>query len=152
MSAPFPGVILIDCDGVLTDGTLNINHDGSKVFKSFSSRDVRAIRELVSMGYDVVIVSADDWPGGRCYADKVGAFFEVHRDKSEVAKKYHNYIAVGDDAWDVAMLKGATLAFAPNDCDPSVLAVPRIVQLKTCGGRGVIAELLLLLCQQCSRQ
>lgn len=142
-----PGIILIDCDGVLTDGKLYIDHTGEKPFKAFHTRDVRAIRELVFLGYDVVIVSADDWEGGKHYANKVGAFLHVCRDKREVVERYREFIAVGDDAWDVPMLKAAKIAFAPVNCDPSVLMIPGIHVLSTKGGEGVIAEIVRVLCQ-----
>src|ERR1017187_3283609 len=87
-------VILIDMDGVLTDGKINIDHTGTKMFKSFCTRDVRSIRELISMGYEVYIVSADDWSGGKAFASKVGAEFIYKREKSGFTKPY---LAVGDD-------------------------------------------------------
>jgi len=130
---------------VLTDGRLTIDHRGEKLFKQFHSRDVRAIRELVFSGYAVVIITADDWPGIYAFADKVGAEVLVLRDKHEL--QLRDYIAVGDDAWDVPMLQHARLAFAPSDADPSVLALPNVTRLQTAGGRGVIAELVARLAQ-----
>lgn len=133
-------VILIDCDGVLTDGRLTIDHRGEKPFKQFHTRDVRAIRELIYNGYEVVIVSADDWPGINYFADKVGATVHISRNKSDLP--YGNYIAVGDDAWDVGMLSKAKVAFCPADADLSAMAVLGVIVMKTPGGQGVIAELV----------
>lgn len=134
-------VILIDCDGVLTDGRLHIDHTGEKMFKAFHTRDVRAIRELIFLGYEVVIVTADDWPGIHHFAKKVGAIVEITRDKGMLA--YHDYIAIGDDAWDVPMLKKASRAYAPADADPSVfVAVPRLLKLDIRGGEGCVAAVL----------
>src|SRR5580693_7978881 len=109
-----PKTILIDCDGVLTDGKLYIDRSGKKMFKAFHSRDVRAIRELVANGFAVHIVTADDWEGSRNFAHKTGCEIWVARDKSNLP--FSNYIAIGDDAWDVRMLQQATLRFAPADC------------------------------------
>lgn len=131
--------ILIDCDGVLTDGKLTIDRNGEKQFKQFHTRDVRAIRELIFNGYEVVIVSADDWPGIYHFADKVGADVYISRDKNDLPFK--SYAAVGDDAWDVQMLQKAKMAFCPADADPSTLTVPGIQRLVTKGGCGVIAEI-----------
>jgi 3-deoxy-D-manno-octulosonate 8-phosphate phosphatase KdsC-like HAD superfamily phosphatase len=130
----------VDCDGVLTDGTLTIDHEGLKLFKSFHTRDVRAIRELVTNGYEVHIVSADDWGGLEHFAEKVGAEAWCSRDKVFDPLRDEPYIAVGDDAWDVMMLTAAELAFAPADADPSVLSIPGVLKLDTAGGRGVMAE------------
>ena len=136
--------ILIDCDGVLTDGTLTITHDGEKLFKKFNTRDVRAIRELIFNGFHVVIVSADDWPGVFHFADKVGAEVLISKDKKE--NGFTDYIAIGDDAWDAPMLEKAALAFAPADADPSVFQCRKHVnKLQTPGGRGVMAEVVRVL-------
>ena len=140
MSDTIAKVILIDCDGVLTDGRLTIDHRGRKQFKQFHTRDVRAIRELVSHGYEVIIVSADDWEGINYFADKVGADVHICRDKSCVP--YSGYIAVGDDAWDVGMLERAEIAFCPMDSDPSVSSIKGIKQLPVKGGHGVIAAMI----------
>jgi 3-deoxy-D-manno-octulosonate 8-phosphate phosphatase KdsC-like HAD superfamily phosphatase len=137
--------IYIDCDGVLTDGKLTIDHRGEKMFKSFHTRDVRAIRELISVhGFEVILVSADDWDGLHRFADKVGAVVHLSREKSAASPVY---IAVGDDAWDMPLLKDAQRAFCPRDADWSVKKLPHIEILDCNGGQGVIAELLTKLCQ-----
>ncbi len=137
-----PRTILIDCDGVLTDGALTIDHRGEKMFKRFHTRDVRAIRELIYNGYEVTIVSADDWPGIDHFADKVGADVMIVRDKSQIRWPVP-FIAVGDDAWDLSMLLAAAegYAFCPADADPSVKRQRTVTTLATSAGRGVIAEL-----------
>jgi YrbI family 3-deoxy-D-manno-octulosonate 8-phosphate phosphatase len=139
-TAEKPKTVLIDCDGVLTDGTLTIDHNGEKMFKKFHTRDVRAIRELVANGYEVVIVTADDWPGVFHYAEKVGAVVNVTKDKSNL--KYENYIAIGDDAWDVKMLQGAKMAFCPVDADRSVKNIKGVHVVDCEGGKGIISKIL----------
>jgi len=137
--------VLIDCDGVLTDGTLTIDHHGEKMFKRFHTRDVRAIRELVYNGYEVVIVTADDWRGIYFFADKVGAIVHITRDKGELP--YENYIAIGDDVWDLPMLRKARIAYAPVDANPVLFACKQTMvrQLSTKGGHGVVAEVVGIL-------
>ena len=130
--------LLIDCDGVLTDGCLTIDHCGEKQFKQFHTRDVRAIREFVYHGWEVILVSADDWDGLAHFAAKVGAEPYYCRDKS--CLPYSDYIAVGDDAWDVCMMQNAYRGFAPADADQSIADLDNVKVLKTAGGRGVMAE------------
>ncbi|HEY4282642.1 MAG TPA: hypothetical protein VGM62_06210 [Chthoniobacterales bacterium] len=136
-----PKTILIDCDGVLTDGALTIDHRGEKMFKRFHTRDVRAIRELIYNGFEVTIVSADDWPGIYRFADKVGADVRVCRDKSKVGAP--PFVAIGDDTWDLPMLRraGKGNAFCPADADRAILESDCVIALKTSAGHGVIAEL-----------
>lgn len=132
--------LVIDCDGVLTDGTLTINLKGEKLFKKFHTRDVRAIREFVANGWEVVILSADDWGGTAHFAEKVGAEFRVSRTKDDIGG---DYVAIGDDVWDRALLEGATRAFCPNDADPLLFReIPTIEVVRRDGGRGVVAEVL----------
>lgn len=146
----YPEVIVIDLDGTLTDGTLTIDHNGEKMFKQFHTRDVRAIRELVNHGIEIYIVSADGWGGANHFAEKVGAVFFECRDKSEVVKALagRKYWAVGDDAWDIAMMKGADICFCPQDADYSVFNMNPGCNLRILnrqGGRGVMAEIVWLL-------
>lgn len=135
-----PKIIVCDCDGVLTDGKLNIDHTGTKMFKSFHTKDVRAIREFIANGYEFYIVSADDW-GAKTFAEKVGAVFIELRDKSKVRDYIPGpFICVGDDVWDIAMMKLAQRAYRPADSKLTGWA-PMI----TAGGHGVIAELANIL-------
>lgn len=139
--------LLVDCDGVLTDGRLHIDHTGEKMFKSFHTRDVRAIREFTSVGWEVYIVTADDWQGVFHFASKVGAHVLVSRDKSKIPAIVAPYVAIGDDAWDVGMLKKAKMAYAPMDADMSVKAIEGIRLTRSSGGQGIVAEVLRDLCR-----
>lgn len=131
--------LYLDVDGVLTDGKLNIDSSGRKAFKSFHCRDVRAIRQLVYGGWEVTLVTCDDWPGIEHFANKVGAEVMYHRQKDDLPQPY---VAVGDDAWDVAMLERAATAFAPINADVCVHKLSNVRILNTKGGEGVVAEIL----------
>lgn len=138
-----PNIILIDFDGVLTDGKLYIDHKGEKLFKALHSRDIRAIRELVAIGYRVVIVTADDSDFSASYAEKIGVEIYITRDKSDLP--FENYIAIGDDAWDRKMLEKAVKAYIPLDADKSVLDLDKRIVINQYAGRGVIAEFIHLI-------
>lgn len=131
-------VIAIDIDGVLTDGKLYMDHRGEKLFKSFNSRDIRAIRELIYNGIRVIFVSADDSKINKQFAMKCGAEFEYVRDKQGI----HAHIAIGDDTWDIPMLKNAQIKFCPADADSEVKKIEGIKILPISGGNGVIAEMI----------
>lgn len=132
-------VICIDFHGTLTNGVLNIAHDGS-VFESVSVRDIRAIRELVAHGYEVYIVTQSESKIIDSYCRKVGCEKVILRDKSAIPFK--NYIALGDDVPDVPMLKQSARAFCPSNADQSVLSLENITVLNAQGGNAVIAELV----------
>ena len=135
--------ILIDFHGVLTTGKRTITADGSELFEEVHSRDSRAIRQLCAMGYHVVIFTSSKSKIIEAYAKKVGADLYVNRDKSQHGFK--NYIAVGDDSWDIPLLKEAKRAFCPQDAYSQLFRLPNIQVLQTKGGHGVIAELLDIL-------
>lgn len=130
--------IYVDCDGVLTDGHLTINDRGEKQFKRFHTRDVPAIRGLIAKGWEVVIVTADDWGVVHHFASKVGASVIVTGQKGELPPAE---IAIGDDSMDAPMLRNAKQAFCPADAVKSVRQMAGITVLETKGGQGVMAEL-----------
>ena len=139
--------LITDLDGVLTDGKQYISHDGSKLFKSFHSKDIRAIKGFLAMGVRVIVWSADDWPGAIKWCERVGAEFVEARDKLEVLHTLDvdpaSTLIVGDDAWDVEAMKAAQWAACPHDADVSVhQGVPQVIDLMyTNGGQGVLAAL-----------
>lgn len=139
--------ILIDCDGVLTDGKVYYDAKGNRI-KGFHSRDIRAIRQLISHGYYVCIVTQSTWPGIKDFSDRCGCDVLMSRDKSREAILpqligEQEYIMVGDDTSDCELLIGATLRFCPANADTFLKsAVPNINVLPEDGGDGVIADLV----------
>ena len=138
--------VVIDVDGVLTDGKQYIDHTGTKLFKAFHTRDIRAIRELVANGIAVILVSADDWEGAIKWAERVGASFVCARDKFAfvLGARFdpEETAIIGDDAWDVAALKWASMAYCPMDADDFVLEDRHVRVLSCFAGQGVIAHLV----------
>ena len=65
-------ILLLDVDGVLTDGKVYVAHDGER-FKAFNSRDNRAIAEFIARGWEVHLVSASKWPGLKQFSENTGA-------------------------------------------------------------------------------
>lgn len=134
--------LLIDCDGVLTDGKMYMDHTGEKPFKAFNSKDIRAIREIVAMGIRVIIVTADDGSINAKYAEKVGAELIQSRDKGKLPfESFGKFWVVCDDVWDLPMALKADKVFCPTNVDASILRLsPTIIQKQ--GGEGVIAEVV----------
>lgn len=139
----YPKVILCDCDGVLTDGKFIVDQEGG-ISKAFHTRDVRAIRELISMGYEFYILTASSWKGAQSFAKKTGAMVLVKRDKTGVEFPVP-YICIGDDAWDIELLKKAEFKFCPFDAIHNVREIENIHIMHGSGGTGLIDELLLFL-------
>lgn len=128
---------LIDFDGVLTDGKYYLNHKGEKRFYSLHARDNAAIAELISKGYAVTIITANNSPIIEEYAKQRKCEYLYSRDKA-----MYSDIAVGDSVFDIPMLKMSKQAFCPANADSEVLKIKGIKVLPVKGGEGVISELI----------
>lgn len=134
--------LLIDCDGVLTDGKVNISQDGKKLFKSFNSLDIAPTRELIARGIRVIIVTADDSGFAKEWAKKVGAELIVLRYKAEInTSKFGIFAACGNDVWDIPMLELANYKFCPKDSHHRVKALKGMKILTLKGGEGIMTEI-----------
>jgi 3-deoxy-D-manno-octulosonate 8-phosphate phosphatase KdsC-like HAD superfamily phosphatase len=134
--------LLIDCDGVLTDGKVNISQDGKKLFKSFNSLDIAPTRELIARGIRVIIVTADDSGFAKEWAKKVGAELIVLRNKADIdTSDFGIFAACGNDVWDLPMLNKAHKIFCPADAHANVKSMWSIIVLKLKGGEGVMTEI-----------
>ncbi len=132
-------LIIIDCDGILTDGRVWYTHAGERS-KGFNSRDIRAIRELVANGFQVIICTQSTWPGVQNFANRTGAEVIIAQSKPIPTEPF---IMIGDDVPDIELMKAAEIALCPVDADESVK--PYCQVLHTAGGEGVIAEVVRIL-------
>jgi len=138
-----PKIIVFDVDGVLTDGKFWVDSDGNRS-KGFHTRDVRALREIVSKGYEVYLVTASSWSGLESFAEKTGVEIKLLRDKSEFIAN-GPFICVVDDSWDLSLIEKCTKAYCPSDAYWAVRASEKVTVLSTRGGEGVATEVLDIL-------
>ncbi len=155
-------LLLMDCDGVLTDGTIYfLPGDGGSVAetKAFDCHDGIALAWLRRTGIDTGIITGRGGLAVRERArssgmrylvegrtDKLASFLEILQDAkldpSEVAY-------VGDDVTDLPLLKRAGLAVAPANARPEVRQIAHVVT-ESSGGHGAIRDVVeLLLKAQC---
>lgn len=137
--------IVIDFDGVLTDGKHYVDHTGKRLFVSLSSRDTRAIKELIADGWIVYIITASSSEIIRNYAQNIGVDLIVQRNKALVDIE-GEFIAVVDDVWDVPLIQKSSKSYCPCDADRVILNMEKITVLPVKGGNGVIAHLVNGLC------
>lgn len=135
-------VICCDIDGCLTDGKIWVDHQGN-IIKSFNNKDIGAIKELISMGYQVHLVTASSWPGAEAYLRRSGAQLHIIRNKETIPFDYQ--IAIGDSAWDIPMLCKAKHLFCPADGSLEVKCLDGVHPLQTLGGQGIMLELVRIL-------
>jgi len=144
-------LVLLDVDGVLTDGRIWYGPAG-EAMKAFDVKDGHGI-VLLRDHVDFGVVSGR--PAGSAAARLAELRFKHlvfgHRDKLEgYATLRHLGFAdeevayMGDDVNDVPLLRRVGLPAAPADARPEALEVARFVATRP-GGRGAVRELCELI-------
>lgn len=140
-------LLILDIDGVMTDGTKLYNLEGKVVAKSFNDKDFTAIKILKNVGIEVCFLSGDDRVNKKIAEDRHIDFYYT-RDKKEYLKflidqysvKLEEIAFVGDDYYDIEIMDNVGNSFCPED-SPSYVKEHCVVLNKK-GGEGVVTELL----------
>ena len=150
-------VLIMDVDGVLTDGRLYLlpMADGTlSETKGFDSQDGIALRWLTWYGIKTGVISGRESPATAGRASQVGMswVFQGHIEKiplfeqilreSGVSKDEIAY--VGDDLTDIVLFRRAGLAIATANARPEVKEAADIVT-EAAGGAGAIREVAEML-------
>jgi 3-deoxy-D-manno-octulosonate 8-phosphate phosphatase (KDO 8-P phosphatase) len=143
-------LILLDVDGVLTDGTVVVHADGSES-KPFAIRDGIALVWAQRVGLKVGILSARNSPTTTHRAAQLGITL-IYQGVARKADSYQQILAeqhltdgdvayMGDDIVDLAVLERAGLSTAPADAVAEVRA--RVDWVSSAGGgRGAVREMV----------
>lgn len=146
------GLLALDVDGVLTDGTLLYGPQG--VSQSFSSTDGAAIVGLRKSGFPVVLISFRDLPATRRRASALGIdLLCLGTDRKDAALErvcahlrinLSRAVFMGDGPMDLPALRIAGVSACPADAHPSVISQCDLVTSAR-GGSGAVAELIEML-------
>jgi 3-deoxy-D-manno-octulosonate 8-phosphate phosphatase (KDO 8-P phosphatase) len=143
-------LVLLDVDGVLTDGRLWLGPGGEE-WKSFHVHDGLAIARAIAAGLVVAVVSSRTSAAVALRCAELGleevhqgvpdklALYEILRDRHGC--RDDNVAAMGDDLTDLPVLECAGLAVAPGDAVPEVRRAVRWVT-RHLGGAGAVRELM----------
>jgi 3-deoxy-D-manno-octulosonate 8-phosphate phosphatase (KDO 8-P phosphatase) len=145
-------ILLMDVDGVLTDGKIYYlpGHDGKMVeFKAFHSLDGIGLRLLNHFGIRTGVITGHEASvtEGRArflgmsyvyqgFISKLGPLGEILKD---AGLREENVAYIGDDWTDIPVLKRAGLAFAPSNALPEVKSAAHFI-MKKAGGEGAVRE------------
>ena len=146
-------LLVLDVDGVLTDGRLFISAAGEEL-KVFHVRDGSGLVAIQRAGITVAIISGRDSPAVTRRATELG-IRHVHQgvaDKGALLERLLDELGiaaeetacVGDDTPDAPMLRRAGLAIGVADAHPALLAAAHWVT-KSNGGHGAVREVCDLL-------
>lgn len=143
-------LIVLDVDGVLTDGKIVINGDGIES-KNFFVRDGLAVAEAVKAGFKVAIISGRHSPVVEHRAQEL-KIHDVHQGVGDKLKVFEQVLEkhrlspeqtafMGDDVNDVAVLRAAGFPAAPADaCEEAKKAAPFVSRFA--GGAGAVREMV----------
>ena len=138
-------LLILDVDGVLTDGRLY--YDGSgEVMKSFYARDGLGIRLLLEHGVDIAIITGRTSKIVETRARELGVT-QVYQGRLNKLKTLQDLnldlstvAFMGDDIIDLPILSRVGLAAAPKNAHPAVLEHVHFVS-RYKGGGGAVREL-----------
>lgn len=141
-------LLILDVDGVLTNGQIFINNRGEEI-KSFNVKDGQGLRLLKKAGIDVVIISGRRSGAVEHRAVDLG-IQEVHlgvKDKETLCKKLiqqkeltkDQVGCMGDDLPDLPMFNQAGFTIAVADAVAEVREAANLVTKKR-GGKGAVRE------------
>ncbi len=149
--------LLLDVDGVLTDGRIVLNDHGVES-KNFSVRDGSGISLWRKTGRKVAILSGRSAPVVNLRAAELGiepvvqgatdkgmAYEKV---RSELGLENHQICFMGDDLADLPVITKVGLTAAPSDAAMEVLELVDLVT-RARGGQGAVRELIETILKSC---
>ena len=153
-------LLLLDVDGVLTDGSIIYTPEGREI-KAFSTRDGLGLRLAQKAGIQVGLITARSSEVVQRRAENLGISL-VYQGAGRKLEIYQRILAeqglrteqtayVGDDWLDLPILLRAGLAVAVADGAPEVLEAAHYVTDHP-GGRGAVREVCDLLVEALGRR
>lgn len=155
-------LVILDIDGVMTDGRKYYGTDGMPFAKTYCDKDFTAIKRLRGAGVNVCFLSGDDTVNQAMAKNRnIDFFYARGKDKAdfipELSEKYNTtpeYMAyIGDDLFDSSMLEAVQYPFCPADACRDVKKICTSAFgyhniLQSNGGCNVIMEMVDLLLER----
>lgn len=146
-------LLLMDCDGVLTDGRLWLTEDGNEQ-KAFHTHDGLGLSLFNRSGLKSGIISGRDASSVERRAKELGIEFVRQGDEHKMAA-YEEVLRqagvdedevafVGDDLTDIPLMRRSELAVAVADAMEETRSVAHYITRAT-GGRGAVREVVELI-------
>jgi 3-deoxy-D-manno-octulosonate 8-phosphate phosphatase (KDO 8-P phosphatase) len=146
-------ILVLDVDGVLTDGSIYINDHGDEM-KAFNSRDGHGIKLLQRAGIEAAIITGRVSRALKHRAEELGIrhIYQNAKDKRDAILKLSSDLGIdtremaymGDDVVDVPAMVLCAMSFAPSDAMDIVKEKAEYVT-KLAGGKGAVREAIEIL-------
>ncbi len=141
-------LLVLDVDGVLTDGGLYYGAGGESL-QRFHVHDGAGIKAVMAAGIAVAVISARRTPAVTTRMNELGVETVIQGEENklgalrglagEMGIGLDAVACIGDDTTDVSMMRGAGLAIAVADArEPAVEAAH--YQTSANGGNGAVRE------------
>ena len=141
-------LLLLDVDGVMTDGTILLNDLGEEV-KAFDVKDGLGLKLLMSGGIEVALVSGRRSSAVECRARELGIkeIYQGVSDKRSLCRRLmrekglrrQEVCSMGDDLPDLPMFLESGLSITVADAVKEIREASDIIT-KNKGGRGAVRE------------
>ena len=141
-------MLLLDVDGVMTDGSIIMNNRGDET-KAFNVKDGLGLKMLMSSGVEVVILTGRRSQVLALRSEELGIeeVYQDVKDKNTLCKKLikvknlkkEQVCSLGDDLPDLAMFMGSGLSIAVADAVKEVREAADFIT-KSKGGFGAVRE------------
>jgi len=144
-------LIVLDVDGVMTDGRKYYDRDGNVRMKTFCDKDWTAIKRFRALGIEVIFLTGDSFNVAIAQNRNIDVIVNRtdahHTDKvhylENICRDYQimpNEIAyVGDDIFDINFMKSVKYKYCPKDAPAEVRKIAEVLPRNA--GDNVIAEL-----------
>jgi len=145
-------LIVLDVDGVLTDGKKYYNRDGDVIMKTFCDKDWTAIKRFKALGIQILFLSGDPFNEKIAKNRNIDIIVNrkngTHTDKGDyveqICKSYKvstdEIVFLGDDIFDIGIMKKVKYKYAPADSPEEVQEVVDDI-LPEVGGHNCVMSL-----------
>ena len=142
--------IILDVDGVLTNGLVTIMSDG-QLLRQMNIKDGYALKTAVDAGLRICIISGGKNDGVKTRLENLGikdVYLGIHNKIEKYYEILDGYQLVkdeiaymGDDIPDVPVMKLVGLPCCPQDAVAEVKAISKYISHKN-GGEGCVRDIL----------
>ena len=148
-------LIILDVDGVMTDGVKYYDKEGVVKLKTFCDKDWTAIKRFRAIGVNVVFLTGDPYNISILENRNLHAIANrgtgFHSDKknylNDILKEYNctekDTAYIGDDLFDIGIMKGVKYPICMLDSPRIVKQMARVLPVN--GGENVVMTLFDIL-------